>query len=79
MRPTSAQPPGRVNGRPNWTPRHREMRACGDEQVRRDARVDTRIRARARMEGEHIFVAACVPEAAVSRDRPHRCESAAGS
>jgi hypothetical protein len=34
------------------------MRACGDEQVPRDARVDTRIRARTGMGSRHSFVAA---------------------
>lgn len=36
----------------------------GDEQVGRDARVETRICALAGTEGQHVFVAACVPEGA---------------
>jgi hypothetical protein len=45
------------------------MRGIGDEQVRPDARVETRIRPRAGMGGGHGFVIACVPvgEALVAR------------
>jgi hypothetical protein len=38
----------------------RLMRASGDEQVPRDARVETRIRANAGMGSGHGFVTACV-------------------
>jgi hypothetical protein len=58
-----------MRGRSRSTASCADMRReIGDEQVRRDARVETRIRARAGMEGEHGFVAACVRKQA-SRPR----------
>jgi hypothetical protein len=60
----SVSVPSRDRTNPSAT---RTVRACGDEQVRRDARVETRIRTRASTGDEYGFVSACLREGSLTR------------